>query len=383
LLLLFLIAFAQGPAGRGLAVVSGAARPQHDLVNYLAVAAAYGSGSRAAALREIRQWRPREIGAAVNGLRQRAKKLRPSPSAPDDIAFATVEAAVLMHLEAGLLALQTLSLAETEVHLGASTTLFEWSRRAAAEARNWAEVRRYAFKKSFGRAKPEPEIRERIDRRAYYVALAAAILANGFPPTALPFAEKARRAAPLDPEVQLVFGCVAESLAQEELLRHRESEAARLRDEADRALRDAVALDPDADEARLHLGRLLLVRGRLVEAEPVLEQVERRSGDDRQRYLARLFLGRVVEQRGRQDEAAGFYRRALEAWPDSQAARLGLSHALEIAAGPGAARPLIAASLAESQRPDRAPDPWWLYPFGPPGVAKAALDRLWKEGLDR
>ena len=111
--------------------------------------------------------------------------------------------------------------------------------------------------------------------------------------------------------------------------------------------------------------------------------MERRSGDDRQRYLARLFLGRLAAQGGRQDEAAGFYRRALGAWPDSQAARLALSHALEVVAGPAAARPPVAASLAASQRLDRATDPWWLYPFGPPGVAKAALDRLWKEGLDR
>jgi hypothetical protein len=40
-----------------------------------------------------------------------------------------------MHAEAGLLTLQALSLTETEVHLGASTTLFVWSREAAATAR--------------------------------------------------------------------------------------------------------------------------------------------------------------------------------------------------------------------------------------------------------
>ena len=36
----------------------------------------------------------------------------------------------VVHLEAGLLALQTLRLSEAEVHLRASTTLFEWSRGA-------------------------------------------------------------------------------------------------------------------------------------------------------------------------------------------------------------------------------------------------------------
>ena len=393
MLLLFLITLANGPAGHGPAPVGGAPRPRYDFANYLAIAAAYGSTNHAAALREIRQWRPDEVDAAVDDLRRRARKLRPVPSAPEDIAFATVEAAVLMHAEAGLLALQTLSLAEAEVHLRASTTLFEWSHGAATEARNLAETRRVAFKKRDAsdddvgperrEPKPEPEIVERVVRKDYYLALAAAALAIGFPPTALPFAEKARLAAPLDPEVQLVFGCTAESLAQEQLLRHRESEAARLRDEAARALRDALVLDPGLDEARLHLGRLLLVRGRLVEAEPVLELLERQSGDARQRYLARLFLGRLAQQRARPDEAAGLYRRALEIWPDSQAARLALSHSLEVAAGPAAARPLVAASLAESGRLDRAADPWWLYLFGPPGVAKSALDRVWTKALDR
>lgn len=106
MLLLFLIAIAQSPAGRGPANFGGAARPQYDLAYYLTVAAAYGSGSRVAGVREIRQWRPREIAAAVNGLRSRAMNLRPSTRSPDDIAFATVEAAVLMHLEAALLAQQ-------------------------------------------------------------------------------------------------------------------------------------------------------------------------------------------------------------------------------------------------------------------------------------
>ncbi|HVQ30496.1 MAG TPA: tetratricopeptide repeat protein, partial [Vicinamibacteria bacterium] len=277
MLLLLLIALAQSPEGGGAKAGSGGARPQNDLASYLTIAAAYGSGNRAAAVMEIRQWQPREIAASVNDLRSRAMNLRPSVKVPDDIAFATVEAAVLMHLEAGLLAQQALSLAETELQLGASTTVFEWSRRAAVEARNWAEMRRNAFKKDYGTDKPEPEIQERLDRREYYVALAAASLANGLPTTALPFAEMARRAASHDAEVQLVFGCAAESLAQEELLRHNEEGARRLRDGAARALREALTLDPSAEEARLHLGRLLVVEGRLDEAAPLLEQVEGRA----------------------------------------------------------------------------------------------------------
>jgi tetratricopeptide (TPR) repeat protein len=234
-----------------------------------------------------------------------------------------------------------------------------------------------------GRPTLRPPIVERIDRLDFYQSLAAAALAIGFPDTAQPFARRARQEGPLRAEVHLVFGCVAESLAEEKILRRRESEAASLRDEADRAFRDALALDPGLLEARLHLGRLLVVTARLVEAEPLLEEVERGPGDERQRYLARLFLGRVAERRGRPDEAARFYARALELWPDSQAARFALAHALETEHGPAAAGPVVGASLAASRRVDRAQDPWWPYLFGPPGIANAVMTRVWKQVLDR
>jgi tetratricopeptide (TPR) repeat protein len=317
----------------------------------------------------------------VEDLEAQARRLRAVPASAGDIAFGTVEAAVLMHAEAGLLSLQALSREEAQTHLNESVTLYRWSRRAAAEMRQWTEARRRAFE--LGQGPPRLEIRERIDPRDFYLALAAAALAIGFPPTALPFAERVREIAPLDPEVQLVYACVAESLADEELLRHRESAAEDRRDQAEGALADALALDQGLLEARLHLGKLLLDRGRLVEAEPRLQEVETHSRDDRQRYLARLFLGRLADRSGRLDEAAGFYGRAIEAWPDSQAARLALGHALESTSRPAAALPLVAASLAASRRLDRAADPWWLYRFGPPGVATAALERVWTKALDR
>jgi tetratricopeptide (TPR) repeat protein len=366
-----------------LAVARGAAPgSQHDLTSYLAIAAAYDSSDHTRALQEIRQWTPPDITSAVAELQEAQDRLRAVPTATDHIAFGTVEVAVLMHAEAGLAALQALSMAEAEVHLRASTSLFTWSRRAAATARNFAHVRAYLDVRH-DRPTPGLPIRERIDPRDFYVALAAASLAIGFPETARPFAESARRAAPLDAEVQMVYGCVAESFADEQLLRHRESEVLGLQEEAGHAMLDALALDPGLHEARLRLGRLLLVRGGLIEAEPALEAVERVSTDERQRYLARLFLGRLAERRGRLDDAARLYAQALEGWPDSQAARLALAHALERQLGPAAARPVVSATLSASRRLDRAADPWWLYPFGPPGLAGAALDRVWKRALDR
>lgn len=374
MLLLWLLAVAQAPAA--------GPPPEPSLSSYLAAAGVYATADHAAALREIREWPLPAVDAAVADLRRQERRLRAAPAAPDDIAFSTVEAAVLMHAEAGLLALQALSGDEAEVHLRASTGLLEWSRRAAATARNLGSTRA-SLDARHGGVAPGPEIRERIDRAGFYRSLAAAALAVGSPTTARPFAEEARLSAPLDAEVQLVFGCVAESLAEERSVRQRASEADRLHEEAGHAMLDALALDPGLHEARLRLGRLLLVKGALIEAEAPLEAVERSSADPRQRYLSRLFLGRVAERRRRADEAARLYARAIELWPDSQAARLALAHALETQYGPAAAPPVVGASLSASRRPDRAADPWWLYLFGPPGLAEAALARVWKEALGR
>jgi tetratricopeptide (TPR) repeat protein len=376
LLLAVLQAVAEGAGG------TEAPRLQH-VPYYLSVAAHYASADRTEALREIRSWPPARIETAVSELRGQARHLRSAPTAPEHVDFHLVEAAILMHAETGLLGLQTLNAAEAKTHLRASTNLFEWSRGAAVEARNWATTRRFAFRKSGGPSASGPVVTERIVPGDYYVALAAAALALGFPPTARPFAEKARDLAPLDPAAHLVFGCVAEGLAQVQLLEHAESAASAWRARAQRALRDAIALDAGLLEARLRLGRLLLHEARLEEAQALLREVDAAAHDDGRRHLARLLLGRVAEARDRPEEAARFYGRALEAWPDSQAARLALGRCLERTAGPAAARPLVAASLAASQRPDRAADPWFLYPFGPPGLAKAALEQVWDDALGK
>ena len=138
----------------------------------------------------------------------------------------------------------------------------------------------------------------------------------------------ARRGAG-DAETQLVLACAAESLADEQAFRDDESGGDRLRREAEAALREALTLDPGLTEARLRLGHILLAEGRLAEAEGLLIQAEARAGDDRGRYLARLFLGRTADGSGRPGEAAGFYRRAVEAWPEAQTARLALALLLE------------------------------------------------------
>jgi hypothetical protein len=178
--------------------------PQGDLGLYLATAAHYASGNRTAALREIRQWGLSQIEGATMALLLGEKRLRSVVKDPDDIDFHIVEAAILLHAETGLLFLQDHRLRWAKVHLDTSVQLQQWSRRAAADARNRAAMHRYAFKDR--PADPRLELQESIDGRDFYVALAAAALALGYAETAIPFAAQALHDAPLDAEVQLVLG---------------------------------------------------------------------------------------------------------------------------------------------------------------------------------
>ena len=349
---------------------------QKDLRLYLATATHYGSGYRTAALREIRQWGLHEIAGATAALRHSEKHLRSEAKDPDDIDFHTVEAAVLMHAQAGILFLQEQRLRPAKVHLDASSELLQWSRRAAKDRRNWTNMRRFAFKDR--PMDTSLELTESIDARDFYVALASAALVLGYAEAAGPFAAQAAFEAPRDSEVQLVLGCVASGLATEKAVQHRDGDAARARKDAEKAFRDALAVDPRTHEARLRLSKLMLDTNRAIEAEPLLAEVDANATDERQRYLARLFMGRAAERGGRSEDAIRSYRRALEAWPDSQAARLGLAHALEKSSGPGASRELVGALLDPARRRAALPDPWFLYPIGLPGLAQAAFNRVWE-----
>jgi tetratricopeptide (TPR) repeat protein len=386
-LLVFLSLGAQDP-------VTG---PPRDLSIYWRAATEYRSGDRQRALREIQGWGSSEIFASIRALREEANRRREVALSagevvklPVEIDFRTVEAAALMHVEAGLLDLQSLATGSAEIQLGAATRLVEWSHELAA--RRLEELASLELAES-SKERPDRVRLERLRRalsvelrigmRELYVALAAATLAAGFPEAALPFADKAGESAPRDGDVLLVGGCVRESLAHEEGLQGHEERARRLREDAEASFRGTLAADPTATEARLRLGRVLIDEGRPREAEPMLWEAVEGATDRGQLYLALLLLGRALERLDETSDAATLYCRALETWPDSQAARLALARCLESSAGPSAARALVMASLLDSRDPAREPDPWWSYPFGPRGLAQATLERLWQVTLGR
>ena len=368
---------APGRAGPQVPRGSSALRPQKDLRLYLATAAHYGSGYRTAALREIRQWGLREIAGATAALRQNEKHLRSEVKYPDEIDFHTVEAAVLMHAQAGILFLQEQKLRPAKVHLDASSELLQWSRRAAKDRRNWTTMRRYAFKDR----PPDPalELTESINARDFYVALASAALALGYAEAAGPFAAQARSRG-----------------------------SARLRGPARAGLRGVRPGHGEGPPAP-RLGRGTCAQGC---GEGVPRRPRRRSADARGAAASRQAAprheprdrGRAAAGRGRREghdrapalprpSLPGPGRRAQRDAPRTRSARTG------VPSRPGpTARPRGSRWLTRSRsRPGPAPparssarssirplgrtspsDPWFLYPIGPPGLAQAAFNRVWE-----
>lgn len=130
------------------------------------------------------------------------------------------------------------------------------------------------------------------------------------------------------------------------------------------ALRDAVAARPSLAEAWLRLGRVAWRLGDEREAREALVQALERAQARETTYLAHLFLGRLLEDEGRFEDASRSYESALTITADAQAARLALSHARMRLGDAAAARRHTEAALAAAGARPR-PDPFWDYPWGP------------------
>ncbi len=136
--------------------------------------------------------------------------------------------------------------------------------------------------------------------------------------------------------------------------------------EAEAAFRRALAADPGLGEARLRLGRVRTLRGRVGEAIADLQQVAREDGSLRRRYLANLFAARAHEKRGDLESAARAYRAAVAIEPEGQSAWIGLGRALDLLERREAAQEAFAAAVGIRRKRG---DPWWSY-------VRGDLDRL-------
>ncbi len=351
------------------------ARAAGGLQAYLGVANRYRAGDTAWAVREIRSWYLAEVWQAVDQLVRRSDALRQRQTDPEEIDLRTVEAAILLHVQVAFLA--DASPAEEAYHLDAAGRVFRWmdalaSRRRAARSRLEQTGEQDPARVADALHPLDPHL----EPGDFYAALAAGTLASWALPTAEKLAKEGLKRLPADATMQLVAGCVQESVAADASTLGRDGEARRALERAEKRLRDALAVDDTRLEARLRLGRVLLLQGRTTEAELPLETVARDTTDDRLRYLAWLFLGRLHDGRRDPEQAIDAYQRALGIRPDGQAARIGLVWAEDRLSGPAVAHLLLLEGFGRPRDPDSAGDPWWNYFFGPPGLAEAAIGRM-------
>ncbi len=97
-------------------------------------------------------------------------------------------------------------------------------------------------------------------------------------------------------------------------------------DEAHRAYREALRLDPGHPDALVNVGRLLHEAGRVDEAEG---RYRAALEADPEHPLAHFNLGVALDDAGRVDEAAEAYRRALVCDPRLSSAHFNLARLLE------------------------------------------------------
>jgi hypothetical protein len=181
-----------------------------------------------------------------------------------------------------------------------------------------------------------------------------------------------REILPDDPKLHVYAGALHEAYASPVLQEARgalssggfnptaESRANEL-EHAERDFRRALELDPALDIVRVHLGRVMGLRGRHGQAASELRRALSSLADPRQRYYAELFLGAEEQASGRTSEAKNAFDRASLLFPNAQAPHLALGQlAWQTAdrAGADAAFERLAAlprALADRE------DPWWTY----------------------
>ena len=164
--------------------------------------------------------------------------------------------------------------------------------------------------------------------------------------------------------------------------RQRDAEAVRILDlweAARRAFEDVLTVSPDHAEARLRLGRVLWRLQKADEARACFEKLLSKAGEGPVQYLARLFLGRVLEGRGDLSGAEEQYRIALSIEPDSGPAAIALSQVRFLQGDPESAREILAAGLDAARR-RRDFDPWVPYLIIQSPVGEQILASL-REGL--
>ena len=179
------------------------------------------------------------------------------------------------------------------------------------------------------------------------------------------------RLFPDDADLLFFAGCLHESLAESRIQEAMQSASipadvkfdvssrkGELR-AAENLFRKALKARPDHLETRIHLGRVLGLRGEHAEAEMLLRRAVGDATEPLLLYYARLFLGAEKEALGDRAQARDMYDGATVLYPEAQSPRLALSLISSVEGKHDDALAMMAMVLG--LRGEGRNDPWWRY----------------------
>ncbi len=375
-----------------------------NLAPYLDVVHQYRRGQFAEAADRLLAMETSRVDAAIEAIEALAGRVEPKLRSPEfkfdpepeadavfvghlaspprsiaDIDLADVEAAVLLHTDTSFRAWSLERSSGVTFHAGAAARLARWLHETLG-----------LVKTSYPKIDPALP---RLNLREWCLSAAKVMTGLLENEVALALLKASLEWFPLDAELWLASGTSREGIARlvevwdpgppGRAMRQRIDKEGyktldQIREDAVRDYRRALGLDPGLLEARLRLGRVLAKNDRSIEAEREFRAVLASAADDYLRYLASLYLGRVLELRRQVAPAVELYRAAVKLQPDCQACRFALAHALDSLGEARQARVELMTLLSvQSPKPDRA-DGWWIYPYGRVGDAEGAWEELRK-----
>jgi VWFA-related protein len=307
--------------------------------------------------------------ASIAIARAPANELRRAVAALADHDTALLETAAGLHLALALRAADVSDLDKLALHLHASDTAFEKMRDAVSPsfAADW-----YIAAVELSLAAGDPRSAIAIAQRGVEenIAPAAAHFAEGIarettadvsgrlPQVSSPANKGLCRTCPPPAgtrigQTQIDLGWTSTTMRAAEL------------DEAENAYRQALQDGAVSEEARLRLGRVLLLKHKDADARAEFETLVKATDDSRLLYLAHLFLAGVALHGHDAGTAAREYAAAIDAAPSARTPYVGLSNLMLLAGDSRAAEKRI--HDWRSRSPSSG-DPWTTY--------RAGLDQL-------
>jgi Flp pilus assembly protein TadD len=155
------------------------------------------------------------------------------------------------------------------------------------------------------------------------------------------------------------------------------AEGPALRD-AETLFRRALTSNPHLVEARLRLGHVLFIRGRLREAADELRQAVMAMDEPPLVYVGVLLLGAAEEGLGHFEDARDQYARAAALHPSAQSPYLALSALATLRGDRAGALKEIQHMFDLPGDPPGRDDPWWDYRIVQARNVETLFDRLYE-----